>query len=228
MKVRRRPWHRRRRWSRPAGGVASSRAGRRPGGTSGAARRRGAAPGRRTSPDRTSVRREVTPASAASSRKFCQWPQRLRSSRCRRAGKHGSERTRASIRSGASTAACIAITRAETVPHQHGPIDLQGVDDGDQVAGLVGRRVSRRRARRCSRGRAGRTRSPGSACASTRIASQRNQIDRSPVTPWIRTTSGPDPLADVEVQSVGRESGHGLFRGRGRVRDRGHVPQRWS
>ena len=52
----------------------------------------------------------------ASSRKFCQWPQRLTSSRCRSAGKYGSERTTASTRSGASTAACSAITPPKLWP----------------------------------------------------------------------------------------------------------------
>ena len=58
---------------------------------------------------------------------------------------------------------------------------------------MVERRVARRRGRRCSRAPGGRRRSPGGSRPSVCIARERNQIDRSPVRPWIKTTSGPAP-----------------------------------
>ena len=95
---------------------------------------------------------------------------------------------------------------AEAVADQPGPLDRRA-----RPSARAGRRRGRPRCspsagRRCSRARGGRRPSPGALGRASAIAWQRNQIDRSPVTPWIRTTRrGPRPPAGsgTSVRSPG-------------------------
>ena len=79
---------------------------------------------------------------------------------------------------------------AEAVTHQARRADAEVIHEREEISCVIGRVAGRSLAVSVSPDVIG---SHPAAHAQDLHGPERNQIERSPVTPWIRTTSGPSP-----------------------------------